>query len=134
MKKRTILSLAIGAIVFAAIAFQLHEEAIAETEDNLPRVLIYSVDSVSHGIYTVELVNLTTHQIIHLEHNRKGGVYPSIYGGNGGGDFSFNENHDYIIHACAQDFRWGVNSPIFHMPANVDFVLTAGPDCPPYGF
>lgn len=134
MKKRTILSIAVALIVFAAIVFQLHKEAIAETESDLPLVMVYSIDGLDHGPYTAELVNLTTRQIIPLSQNRKGGIYPSVFGGNGGGDLQFNSNHNYLIHVCSQILPWGVNSSIFHMPATTDFVLTAGSGCPVYVF
>ncbi len=131
MKKRTILSLAIASIVFAVIAFQLNKEAIAQPPDTPVTVSILTTDSMDHGSYTVELVNLTTHEIRFLQPMKKPGVYPAMHGG---GCPSPLNTDNFLVHVCSTQ-RWGVISWTFQMDETpVNITLTAGSLCPAYGF
>ncbi len=135
MKKTPRTAVSLAATWFAVIALQLHREAIAETQGNLPRVTIFSTDGVSHAPYLVMLVNLTTNEMIPIPRETdKFGAYPNIYGNGGGaGGVDFNPSHNFLIHICRQGGGsvWGVNSSVFHMPLP-EITLTAGFGCPAY--
>ncbi len=133
MKKRTIVSFVFAIIVFVAIAFQLLKEAIAETEGNMVVVTIYSIDSLDHGPYLVELINLNTKQTTVLKNiGGKLTAYPAIHGGSD--DPPRTADDIYIVRVCSDRLTWGGSTSKIRINGGISIDLTTGPNCPPYPF
>jgi hypothetical protein len=126
MKKRTILSLAIVAIVFTVIAFQIQREATAKPGSITITLTIRSTDGEEHGTYLAKVINMRTGDVEGTLPS-KIGTYPPIHEG----PVVLNSSDPYQIFVCSNQ-NWGDVTPQFYMinGQNLEFVLTAHFKCP----